>query len=244
MHPRSARAAPERACGKLGCAALRARRRRAVPTPHRQIRVNGGVSGLEPDRDTLLRGVVGPEPGCRTFSFRLRWKAQCLRRAGAPFVLTAATAPGERRDTAAIRPSAEPSPPTCLQSPQVRPYRRPLNDHSLIGVSAHRGRPPCVGRKPAGSAGLVLRLRSPGPVPVCRLVAGGGHLYDCRVRRCRIQACCVFGLQGFPVCGSCVPVPCRVMTPGGAGPAAVAEPAGQGTGWAGGQRNRSHPGRP
>ena len=89
-----------------------------------------------------------------------------------------------------------------------------------------------------------MRLRSPGPVPVCRLVAGGGHLYDCRVRRCRIQACCVFGLQGFPVCGSCVPVPCRVMTPGGAGPAAVAEPAGQGTGWAGGQRNRSRPGRP
>jgi hypothetical protein len=35
-------------------------------------------------------------------------------------------------------------------------------------------------RKSAGSAGLVLRLRSPGPVPVCRLVAGGGHLYDSR----------------------------------------------------------------
>ena len=48
------------------------------------------------------------------------------------------------------------------------------------------------------------------------------------VRRCRSRPCCVFGLQGPPVRRSCVPVSCRVMTPGGAGPAAVAEPAGQG----------------
>jgi hypothetical protein len=47
-----------------------------------------------------------------------------------------------------------------------------------------------------------------------------------------------------PVRRSYVPEPCRVMTPGGAEPAAVAEPAGRKTGWAGGQRNRSHPGRP
>jgi hypothetical protein len=41
----------------------------------------------------------------------------------------------------------------------------------------------------------VLRLRSPGPVPVCRLVADG-HLYPAGVRRCRSRPCRVFGLQG------------------------------------------------
>jgi len=56
------------------------------------------------------------------------------------------------------------------------------------------------------------------------------------VRRCRSRPCCVFGLQGPsrpqelgpPVRRSYMPEPCRVMTPGGSGPAAVAEPAGQG----------------
>jgi hypothetical protein len=51
-------------------------------------------------------------------------------------------------------------------------------------------------RKSAGSAGLVLRLRSPGPVPVCRLVAGGGHLYDSRGSEVPESAVLRLGLQG------------------------------------------------
>ena len=47
------------------------------------------------------------------------------------------------------------------------------------------------------------------------------------VRRCRSRPRCATGLQGRPVRRSRVPQPCRVMTPGGAEPAAVAEPAGQ-----------------
>jgi len=41
-----------------------------------------------------------------------------------------------------------------------------------------------------------------------------------------------------------MPAPCRVMTPGGAEPPPTQGLRGRETGWAGGQRNRSHPGRP
>ena len=80
-------------------------------------------------------------------------------------------------------------------------------------------------------------LADPGAPAVLRTI----HLCNSRVRRCRSRPCRVIGLQGPSRPQGYVPEPCRVMTPGGAGPAAAAEPAGRKTGWAGGQRNRSHP---
>jgi hypothetical protein len=87
-------------------------------------------------------------------------------------------------------------------------------------------------RKSAGPAVLVLSLRSPGPVWACCLVAGGGHLYNSR------------GSGGAGIRRSYDAGTLPGHDAGRCGAAAYAGPAGQGTGWAGGQRNRSHPGRP
>jgi hypothetical protein len=109
-----------------------------------------------------------------------------------------------------------------------------------------RGSEPAHARRPAPAPGRrPCRGSVSGAVPACRLVAGGGHLYDSRVRRCRSRPCCVFGLQG----PSRPQELCAGTLPGlDAGRVRDRPPSqslrGRETGWAGGQRNRSHPGRP
>lgn len=65
-----------------------------------------------------------------------------------------------------------------------------------------------------------------------------------QVRRCRSRLCYLTGPAGaLPSVGARLPEPCRVMTPGLRGAGRLRRACGGGN-RVGGQRNRSHPGRP
>jgi hypothetical protein len=74
--------------------------------------------------------------------------------------------------------------------------RSGTRDFTHIGMSAHRGRLPCVTKEAGGPAGLVSGAAAAWLSSGVRLMAGGGDLYDSRVRRCRSRPCRVVGLPG------------------------------------------------